>query len=76
MTLVAVVVRYRYSDDNDGEGRSNTYYGSFYDRSEPAVMRRLFKVHRFAAWIEIVELEWRDAGETDARGTGAGCLLH
>ena len=70
MKLMAVVVRYRYGDrGGDEEGRSATFYGSFYDRSEPAVLGRLWEVHRFAAWIEIVDLEWRDAGET---GVGSG----
>ena len=68
MELVAVVVRYRYGDSGgDKEGRSATFYGSFYDRSEPAVLSRLWEVHRFAAWIEIVDLEWRDARETGAK---------
>lgn len=67
MRLVAVVVRYRYGDrGGDTEGRSATFYGSFYDRSEPAVLGRLWEVHRFAAWIKIVDLEWRDAQETGA----------
>jgi hypothetical protein len=70
---VSAVVRYRYGDRGGGEaGRGASFYGSFYDRSEAAVLSRLREVHRLAAWIEIVDLEWRDAREVDAPGTGAG----
>ncbi|MBD0276035.1 MAG: hypothetical protein ICV73_29425 [Acetobacteraceae bacterium] len=61
-----MAVRYRYGQD--GEGRDASFYGLSYDRSEKALLGRLKEAHRFAAWIEVVEVRWRDA---HAGGAGA-----
>lgn len=53
-----VTVRYRYGEG--GASRDASFYGLFFDRSEEAVLGRLKEAHRFAAWVEIVEMQWRD----------------
>ena len=66
-------VRYRYGEGGQ-QGTDASFYGSFFHRSEAAVLSRLREVHRFAAWVEIVEVQWRGARRTGpAAGTeGAG----
>jgi hypothetical protein len=61
-----VAVRYRYGEN--GEGRDASFYGLSFDRSEAALLGRLKEAHRFAAWVEVVEVRWRDA----RAGAGAG----
>jgi hypothetical protein len=34
----------------------------FFDRSERAVLQRLEEAHRFAEWVEVVEVHWRGGG--------------
>lgn len=68
MVPVAVAVRYRFGEG--GASRDASFYGLFYDRSEQAVLGRLKEAHRFAAWVEIVEVQWRDRSPAleDRRG--------
>ena len=70
MTPFAVTVRYRYGEG--GASKDASFYGLFYDRSEGAVLGRLKEAHRFAAWVEIVEMRWRDRApeREERRGTG------
>ena len=71
MAPFPVTVRYRFGEGN--ESRECIFYGLFHDRSEKAVLSRLKEAHRFAAWVEIVEVQWRDApAAADDRPAGAG----
>ena len=72
MAPFPVTVHYRFGEGN--ESRECIFYGLFHDRSEKAVLSRLKEAHRFAAWVEIVEVQWRGARRTGpAAGTeGAG----
>ena len=58
MTPFAATVRYRFSE-GDGS-RDAAFYGLFFERSEQAVLHRLEEAHRFADWVEVVEVRWRD----------------
>ena len=60
MTPFAATVRYRFSE-GDG-GRDASFHGLFSDRSEQAVLHRLEEAHRFADWVEVVEVRWRGDG--------------
>lgn len=62
-----VTVRYRYGEG--GRGRDASFYGLLYDRSEGAVLGRLREAHRFAAWVEVVELRWRDGAARHGGGS-------
>ncbi len=69
MAPFPVTVRYRFGEG--GESRDARFYGLFHARSEEAVLGRLREVHRFAAWVEVVEVWWRGgvaAGEGGGRG--------
>ncbi len=60
MTPLAATVRYRFSE---GDGtRDAKFHGLFFDRSERAVLQRLGEAHRFAEWVEVVEVQWRGGG--------------
>lgn len=59
----AATVLYRYGDSHGGKARDASFRGLFFDRSEAAVLGRLREVHRFAAWVEVVEVRWRRAGQ-------------
>ena len=73
MTPTAVTVRYRYGEG--GASRNASFYGLFYDRSEEAVLGRLKEAHRFAAWVEVVDVQWRDGAPARADRRGSGRLL-
>ena len=64
MAVFAFMARYRYAEGH--ESRSASFYGLSCERSDTAVLGRLKEVHRFAAWVEVVEVRWRGAGA----GTG------
>ena len=69
MPPFAATVRYRFSE---GDGSRNaSCHGLFFDRSERAVLGRLEEAHRFAAWVEVVEVRWRD--RTASRQPRLGC---
>ena len=64
-----VTVRYRFAE-GDGS-RECCFYGLFFDRSDAAVLGRLREAHRFAEWVEIVDVRWRD-GAASGEGGGRG----
>ncbi len=70
MTLTPVTVRYRYGEG--GASRDASFYGLLYDRSEEAVLGRLKEAHRFAAWVEVVEVQWRDGAPVRAGHRAGG----
>ena len=53
-----VTVRYRFGEG--GGSREASFRGLLFDRSEAAVLRRLEEAHRFAEWVEVLEVRWRD----------------
>ena len=59
MAPFEVTVRYRVSDA-DG-GWICFFLGLLRQRSKAAVLDRLRELHPFAARIEVVEVQWRDA---------------
>jgi hypothetical protein len=68
MPPFAATVRYRYGER--GEGRDASFYGLFFDRSERAVLGRLREAHRFADWVEVVEVRWREGARAREGGRG------
>jgi hypothetical protein len=70
MVSFPVTVRYRYSDGGDADTAAS-FRGRFFDRSEAVVVSRLRELHRFAAWVEVIELRWEDAGPAVPPGRGA-----
>lgn len=56
MTSLAVTVRYKFSEGEEG-GRDATFHGLLFDRLEAAVLRRLREAHHFAEErVEIVDI--------------------
>ena len=73
MMPTAVTVRYRYGEG--GASRDASFYGLFFDRSEEAVLGRLKEAHRFATWIEVVDVQWRDGAPARADRRDSSRLL-